>query len=64
MAGMPKAGKFMAFCELALKANDSGLHPGMNERSRWFDHDLNLIVVAIAKPIERHGTSISGMLSL
>jgi hypothetical protein len=36
----------MAFCELDSKVSDSNVHPGMNERTRWFDHDRNLIVVA------------------
>ena len=44
----------MAFCELALNASDSSLHPGMNKRSRWFDHDRDLVVVLVAEPIERH----------
>jgi hypothetical protein len=45
----------MAFCELALKASDSSVHPGMNERSRWFDDDRDLVVVLVAEPMERHG---------
>jgi hypothetical protein len=28
----------------------------MNERRGWFDDDRNLVVVAIAEPIERHST--------
>jgi hypothetical protein len=44
----------MAFCELALKASDSCVHPGMNKRSRWFDDNRDLIVVLVAEPIEGH----------
>ena len=47
----------MAFGEIALKASDSSVHPGMNERSRWFDDDRDLVVVAITEPIERHRTT-------
>ena len=32
------------------------MHPGMNKRSGWFDHDRDLVVVLVAKPIERHHT--------
>jgi hypothetical protein len=49
--------EFMAFCELGLKAS---LHPGMNERRGWFDHDRDLIVVLVAEPIERHGPNPIG----
>ena len=47
----------MAFSELTFnKISNSRAHPRMNERRPWFDHDRDLIVVAVAEPREGHGS--------
>ena len=52
---LPFCREFVALRKVALiRVSDSSVHPSLNEGCGRFDDDRNLVVVAIAEPIERH----------
>ena len=55
----PLSLKLVAFGEVAfIKVGKGSTHTSMNERSSRFDDDGDLVVVAVAQPVEGHMGSL------